>query len=67
MTPQGSMTTIEARAPMAEVQRYSADLRSMTQGRGYFEMSMSHYEEVPAHVSQKVVEAAEQEREAAKG
>ncbi len=67
MTPHGTMTTIEAQAPMAEVQRYSADLRSMTQGRGHFEMSMSHYEEVPAHVSQKVVEAAEKEREAAKG
>jgi elongation factor G len=67
MTPHGSMTTIEAQAPMAEVQRYSADLRSMTQGRGHFEMSMSHYEEVPAHAAQKVIEAAEQEREAAKG
>ena len=67
MTPHGSMTTIEAQAPMAEVQRYSADMRSMTQGRGHFEMSMSHYEEVPAHVSQKLVEAVEEEREAAKG
>jgi elongation factor G len=67
MTPQGSMTTIEAQAPMAEVQRYSADLRSMTQGRGHFEMSMSHYEEVPAHAAQRVIEAAEKEREAAKG
>jgi len=67
MTPHGSMTTIEAQAPLAEVQRYSADLRSMTQGRGHFEMSMSHYEEVPAHAAQRVVEAAEKEREAAKG
>jgi elongation factor G len=67
MTPLGSMTTIEAQAPMAEVQRYSADLRSMTQGRGHFEMSTSHYEEVPAHAAQRVIEAAEAEREAAKG
>jgi elongation factor G len=67
MTPHGSMTTIEAQAPLAEVQRYSADMRSMTQGRGHFEMSMSHYEEVPAHAAQRVIEAAEKEREAAKG
>ena len=67
MTPHGSMTTIEAQAPLAEVQRYSADIRSMTQGRGHFTMSMSHYEEVPAHAAQKVIEAAQQEREAAKG
>jgi len=66
MTPTGSMTTVEAQAPLAEVQRYSADMRSMTQGRGYFSMSFSHYEEVPAHVAQKLIEAVEREREAAK-
>ena len=51
---------------MAEVQHYSADIRSMTQGRGHFTMSFSHYDEMPAHVAQKVIEAAEQAREAAK-
>jgi elongation factor G len=66
MTPTGAMTTVEAQAPMAEVQRYSADMRSMTQGRGHFSMAFSHYEEVPAHVSQKLIEAAEKVREAAK-
>ena len=66
MTPSGSMTTVEAQAPMAEMQHYSADLRSMTQGRGTFTMSFSHHEEVPAHAAQKVIEAAEKEREAAK-
>ena len=66
MTPSGSMTTVEAQAPMAEVQHYSADLRSMTQGRGFFTMGFSHYEEVPSHESQKVIEAAERKREAAK-
>ncbi|HLB27314.1 MAG TPA: elongation factor G [Dehalococcoidia bacterium] len=66
MTPMGTMTTVEAQAPLAEVQRYSADLRSMTQGRGHFSMSFSHYEEVPAHVAQKLIEAASREREAAK-
>jgi elongation factor G len=66
MTPAGSLTTVEAQAPLAEVQHYSADMRSMTQGRGEFTMSFSHYEEVPAHVSQKVIDAAAEEREAAK-
>ncbi|MEX0800666.1 MAG: elongation factor G [Dehalococcoidia bacterium] len=66
MTPTGSMTTVEAQAPLAEVQHYSADLRSMTQGRGHYSLAFSHYEEVPSHAAQKVIEAAEQAREAAK-
>jgi elongation factor G len=66
MTPMGAMTTVEAQAPLAEVQRYSADLRSMTQGRGYFTMEFDHYEDVPAHLAQKVIEMAAKEREAAK-
>ena len=56
MTPQGSLTTIEAEAPLAEVQRYSADLRSVTQGRGRYTMTFDHYSEVPAHISQRIVE-----------
>jgi elongation factor G len=66
MTPDGAMTTIDAQAPLAEVQRYSADMRSLTQGRGYFTMEFAHYEEVPAHMAQKVIEEAVKEREAAK-
>src|SRR4030065_237580 len=60
MTPMGTLTTVEAQAPLAEVQHYSADLRSMTQGRGHFTISFSHYEEVPAHAAQKGSSAAEQ-------
>ena len=59
MTPQMGFTVIEAHAPLAEVQRYATDLRSMTQGRGYYTMELSHYEEVPAHVAQKVIQSAE--------
>jgi len=66
MTPSGMMTTIDAQAPLAEVQRYAADMRSITQGRGYFTMSLSHYEEVPAHLAQKIIENANKEREAAR-
>jgi elongation factor G len=60
MTPQGAFTTIEVQAPLAEVQTYATDLRSMTQGRGHYSMEVSHYEEVPAHVAQRVIQTAEQ-------
>jgi elongation factor G len=66
MTPSGTMTTIDAQAPLAEVQRYAADMRSITQGRGFFTMELSHYEEVPSHLAQKVIDNANKEREAAR-
>jgi len=66
MTPSGTMTTIDAQAPLAEVQRYAADMRSITQGRGFFTMGLSHYEEVPAHLAQKIIDNANKEREAAR-
>ena len=62
----GPMTTVEAQAPLAEVQHYSADMRSMTQGRGHYSMTYSHYEEVPQHVAQRIIEASQKEREAAR-
>jgi len=62
MTPEGTRTVIEAQAPMAEVQHYAADLRSMTQGRGSYSMQFSHYEEVPAHVVQRIIEQAEEKK-----
>ena len=46
---------ITAEAPLAEVQRYATDLRSLTQGRGMFNMELSRYEEAPANVSQKII------------
>ncbi|MCH7617542.1 MAG: elongation factor G [Chloroflexi bacterium] len=66
MNPSGAMTTIEAQAPLPEVQHYSADMRSLTQGRGFFTIEFSHYEEVPAHAAQKVIEEANRDREEAK-
>jgi elongation factor G len=61
MNPEDGMTTIEAQAPLSEVLRYATDLRSITQGRGTFTMEMSHYEEVPAHLAQKIIEANRKE------
>ena len=57
MTPEGSLTTIEAQAPLAEVQRYAADLRSITQGRGRYTLAPGRYEEVPQHVTKRMMEA----------
>lgn len=48
---------ITAHAPLAEVQRYTTELRSMTGGRGFFTMELSHYENVPPHVTQELIAA----------
>jgi len=47
---------VVAEVPMAEVNSYAIDLRSMTQGRGRFELDFERYEEAPAPVQQKVIE-----------
>ncbi|MBI5878363.1 MAG: elongation factor G [Chloroflexi bacterium] len=46
---------ITAIGPLSELQRYATDLRSMTQGRGYYTMAYSHYEDVPSHVTELIV------------
>jgi elongation factor G len=66
MEPAGGMTTIKAEVPMAEVLTYNQALTSMTGGRGDYHMSFLRYEEVPAHVAQKIVEQTRREREEAK-
>ena len=55
MEPLGGMTTIKAEVPMAEVLTYSQSLTSLTGGRGDYAMSFLRYEEVPAHIAQKVI------------
>jgi len=57
MNPEGKFNIIQAQAPYAELLRYATDLRSMTQGRGNFTMEPGHYQEVPAHVSQKIIDS----------
>ncbi len=51
-------TIITAHVPLAECQRYSTDLRSMTQGRGDFTMHFDHYADLPAHLAQQVIATA---------
>jgi elongation factor G len=61
ITREGGNNVIQAQAPYAELLRYAIDLRSMTQGRGNFTMEFDHYEEVPPHISQKVIETKKAE------
>jgi elongation factor G len=59
----GGKQVINAMVPQAEVARYVIDLRSMTGGRGAFTMRFDHYEEVPQHLAQKVIDEHQKGRE----
>jgi elongation factor G len=65
MLPEEGMNTIEAIVPLAEVQRYAMNLKSITQGKGSYSMEFSHYQEAPPLVTQKIIAAklAEKEKE----
>ncbi|MGQ9474139.1 MAG: elongation factor G, partial [Candidatus Caldatribacteriaceae bacterium] len=65
MEPQDGYQKVKALVPLAELFRYSVDLRSITQGRGSFSMRFSHYEEVPAQIAEGIIEKAKKERETA--
>jgi elongation factor G len=64
MEPEGRSQRIRAQVPQAELYQYSVDLRSMTQGQGFYSMDFSHYEEVPHDTAQKVIDEAKAVREA---
>jgi elongation factor G len=53
---------IKAQVPMAEMVTYAPVLTSMTGGRGSYHMEFSHYDEVPAHVAQKIIDEANKDR-----
>ena len=53
---RGNVVVIKAYAPLAELSGYATVIRSLTQGRGFFYMEPSHYEEVPKNIVQKMVE-----------
>ena len=54
---------IRAKVPMAELYQYSAALKSITSGAGSYTMRFSHYDVVPAHIAQKVIEETKKEHE----
>ena len=62
MDNKGGKTIVKAQVPMAEMLTYGADLTSMTQGRGSFNMEMSHYDIVPQALQEKIITQAKAER-----
>lgn len=54
-------STVSAKVPLVEMLRYTTDLRSLTGGRGIFDMELDHYEVVPTHVAQGVIDAHQKE------
>jgi elongation factor G len=63
MDSKGRNQVVRAVVPMSEVLKYAPDLRSITGGRGIFTMKHSHYEEVPAHLQEKLIAAAQKDKE----
>jgi elongation factor G len=53
---------ISAQVPLAEMQRYAIDLRSITQGRGFYTMKLSHYDPVPAHIAEGIIAQSKKDR-----
>ena len=62
MDNKAGNTIVKAEVPMAEMLTYGADLTSMTQGRGSFNMEMHHYDVVPGQLQEKIIEKAKAER-----
>jgi elongation factor G len=63
MNPEGGYNIIQAQSPLSVIQRYSIDLRSITQGRGTYKTEFSHYQEVPAQTAQKIIAQKQQDKE----
>jgi len=57
----GKSQVVRCQVPLAEVLRYSSDLRSITSGRGQFTMKVSHYEEIPSAIAEKVISESKKE------
>ena len=58
MEGDGTLRSVVAEVPMAEIQQYAAELRSLTSGRGSFDVEFDHYAEVPHNEAQQVIAAA---------
>ncbi|MFN2281978.1 MAG: elongation factor G [Anaerolineales bacterium] len=63
MDTKGGRSVVKAQVPLAEMQRYTSDLRSMTGGRGMFEMEFSHYQQLPTHLAEEVIAANTKQEE----
>jgi len=67
MTAYGGNQIVKALVPLAEMSNYATELRSLTSGRGTFSMVFSHYEEVPSHIAEKIIQAKKSTKEVEKG
>ena len=67
MDTVGDMQVISALVPQAELFNYATELRSLAQGRGSFSVTLHHYDDVPGHIAEKVIESHRKEIEAAGG
>jgi elongation factor G len=63
MEPAGKKQIVKGQVPLAEMSRYTIDLKSITQGRGKYRMEMDHYEEVPASDADKIIAKAKKAKE----
>jgi len=63
MDQEGAKTRVRALVPQSELYKYATTLRSLTQGRAFHKRKLAGYEEVPAHVAQKIIEQAKKEKE----
>jgi elongation factor G len=63
MEQAGSKAIITALAPLAEMQQYATNLRAITQARGVYSIDFSHYDVLPTHLAQQVIQQAEAEQE----
>ncbi|HFD40318.1 MAG TPA: elongation factor G [Anaerolineae bacterium] len=63
MDQVGENSIVTALVPLAEMQRYVSDLRSITQGRGVFSMEFADYQQVPSHLAEQIIAASRKEEE----
>jgi len=62
MNSERGLSVVTAHVPLAEMLRYTTQIRSMTGGRGYFTMEFDHYEVLPSHLAQDVINARQREK-----
>ena len=65
MDTADGLQVVSAHVPQAELFSYATELRSLTHGRGVFHAEIDHYEEVPSHIAEKVIDAHRKEAETA--
>ncbi len=67
MDTEGTVQIVTAHVPEAELFSYATELRSLTHGRGTFSATLDHYDDVPSHIADKVIETHRKELEASGG